>query len=63
MVDVDLHVTEPSKFECFYAANRSPMGAQLSRDFTQGTVFSLHPLPAFVLVFCVNVLTVHLSLL
>lgn len=36
MTDIDLHVIEPSKEECYYGNRLTQKGGSLSRDFTQG---------------------------
>eukprot|EP00817_Percolomonadidae_sp_ATCC50343_P000238 CAMPEP_0117429500 /NCGR_PEP_ID=MMETSP0758-20121206/9054_1 /TAXON_ID=63605 /ORGANISM="Percolomonas cosmopolitus, Strain AE-1 (ATCC 50343)" /LENGTH=963 /DNA_ID=CAMNT_0005216611 /DNA_START=174 /DNA_END=3065 /DNA_ORIENTATION=- len=35
-VDIDLHVIEPTKEECYYGHNLTRIGGKLSRDFTRG---------------------------
>ncbi len=35
-VDIDLHVIEPNKEECYYGHKTSEAGARFSKDFTQG---------------------------
>jgi len=36
MTDVDLHVLEPTKEDCYYGNKSTRIGGQLTRDFTQG---------------------------
>jgi len=36
MTDVDLHVIEPTREECYYGNKNTKIGGKLSRDFTRG---------------------------
>ena len=35
-VDIDLHIIEPNKEECYYGHKSTEIGARFSKDFTQG---------------------------
>jgi uncharacterized protein YfaP (DUF2135 family) len=35
-VDIDMHVLDPNKEECYYAQKTTEAGARFSKDFTQG---------------------------